>query len=181
MSGGYKIDNQHGMYYLTFQVVYWIDIFSRSTYRDIIIDSFRYCQREKGLRIHAYVIMSNHVHCILSSEMTDLSTLIKEFKTYTSKQIIKAIKEGRESRKEWLLFMFERAATKHKRNTKYQLWTHENQPKELISNAFIDQKLDYIHNNPIRARVVDNDYDYIYSSARAYSDMLSLLKIDIIE
>lgn len=138
MTGGYKIRDQNALHYLTFQVVYWIDIFSRQLYRDIMLNSFRFCQKEKGLKVYAYVIMSNHVHCILSSGKTDLSTIIKELKTYTSKQIIKAIQEEPESRREWLLFMFERAAKKHKRNSKYQLWTHENQPKELTGSMFIE-------------------------------------------
>ena len=181
MSAGYKILDQHAVHYMTFQVVYWIDIFSRRIYRDIVLDSFRFCQRHKGLKVHAYVIMSNHVHCILSSPKTDLSTLIKEFKTYTSKQIKKAIHDEGESRREWMLWMFKRAAGKHKRNADFQLWTHENQPKELISNEFIDQKLDYIHNNPVVAGIVDEPEHYLYSSATNYAGMLSLLKVDMLD
>jgi REP element-mobilizing transposase RayT len=180
MSGGYKIRDQYALHYLTFQVVYWIDIFSRQSYRDIILESLRFCRKEKELKVHGYVIMSNHVHCILSSEKTDLSTLVKEFKVYTSKQIIKTIKEEPESRREWLLFMFERAAKKHKRNEKYQFWTHENQPKELITNEFMQQKLNYIHENPVRAGIVENAEDYLYSSARNYAGMLSLIQIDLL-
>lgn len=180
MSGGYEIRDQHAMHYLTFQVVYWIDLFSRQIYRDIVLNSFRFCREEKGLKIHGYVIMSNHIHCILSSEKTDLSTLVKELKAYTSKQLIKTIKEEPESRREWILWMFERAAKKHKRNNKYQVWTHENQPKEMISSDFIEQKLDYIHNNPVRAGIVENAEDYLYSSARNYAEMLSLMKVDLL-
>lgn len=158
MSGGYKIGDQHAIYYCTFQVVYWIDIFSRITYRDILLDSFRKCQNEKGLKVHAYVIMSNHVHCILSSEKTDLSIIIQGFKIFTSRTIIQAIKDNPESRREW---MFESAAKKHKRNTNYQLWTHENQPKEIITSQFMEQKLAYIHENPVRVGFVDEPHHYL--------------------
>jgi REP element-mobilizing transposase RayT len=181
MSGGYKIDDQYGMYYCTFQIVYWIDIFSRNIYRDILLDSFRNCCDEKGLRIHAYVIISNHVHCILSSTKIDLSTIIQSFKSFTSREIIKAIQENNESRREWLLWMFERAAKKHKRNTKYQVWTHENQPKQIVSNEFMDQKLNYIHENPVRARLVVEPEHYLYSSARNYAGLPGLLKVDLQE
>lgn len=181
MHGGYKIDDQHAMYYCTFQVVYWIDVFSRIAYRDILMDSLRECRREKGLKVHAYVIMSNHVHCIISSEKTDLSTIIQAFKSFTSRTIIQAIKDNPESRREWMLWMFERAAKKHKRNTKYQLWTHENQPKEIITSQFVEQKLAYIHENPVRAGLVQEPHHYLYSSARNYAGLPGLLKIDFLK
>ena len=82
---GYKIRNQFEMHYLTFQVVDWIDIFTRSEYKDIIINSFKYCHKHQVLKIHGYVIMSNHVHCILRATLRkyDLSTVIKNFKSFT--------------------------------------------------------------------------------------------------
>ncbi len=46
MPTGYQIKGQEAAYYLTFQVVFWIDIFTRKVYRDIIIDSLKYCQQE---------------------------------------------------------------------------------------------------------------------------------------
>ena len=67
MSTGYQISDQEGLYYLTFQVVDWIDIFTRQVYRDIIIESFKYAIENKGLHLFAYVIMSNHVHLIAQS------------------------------------------------------------------------------------------------------------------
>lgn len=57
---GYIIHDQQAIYYMTFTVVGWIDVFSRQQYRDIIIESLKYCQAHKGLHLHAYVIMSNH-------------------------------------------------------------------------------------------------------------------------
>ncbi len=62
MSNRYKIINQLGMNFMTMTIVGWVDIFSRQRYRDIAIESLRYCQKEKGLIIHAYVIMTNHIH-----------------------------------------------------------------------------------------------------------------------
>jgi putative transposase len=62
MSNKYKIIDQHGLNYLTLTIVGWIDIFSRKKYRDIIIESLRYCQENKGLKIYGYVIMTNHIH-----------------------------------------------------------------------------------------------------------------------
>lgn len=178
---GYKIRNQEAIYYLTFTVVYWLDIFTRPIYRDLLIESLKYCQREKGLIIYAYVIMSNHIHLIVRSETGNLSNTIRDFKTHTSKQIIDTMKEYPESRREWMLWMMKRAATKHKRNTTYQVWTHNNHPEELESNRFLEQKLDYIHMNPVRSCMVQNPEEYLYSSAGAYAEQTSLLDIERID
>ena len=104
---GYKIRNQEAIHYVTFTIVYWIDVFTRPNYRDIIIESLKYCQKEKDLVIYAYVIMSNHVHLIVRSETGKLSGTIRDFKSFTSKEIIETIKEYPESRREWMLWMFD--------------------------------------------------------------------------
>lgn len=178
---GYKIRNQEAIHYCTFSIVYWIDIFSRAVYRDIIIDSLKFCQKEKGLVIYAYVIMTNHIHLIVRSDIGKLSDTIRDFKSFTSKRIIETIKEYPESRRDWILWMFKRAASKYKRNMEYQVWTHDSHPEELESNKFIEQKLEYLHMNPVRAGIVQYPEDYLYSSAGVYSDIPGMLNIYKIE
>jgi len=178
MSTGYQIKEQDKLYYLTLQVVYWLDIFTRKRYRDIIIDSFKYSQENKNLDIFAYVIMSNHIHIIARSSSENLSQIIGDIKKFTSKQIIKSITEEPESRREWLLFMFKRAAKKHKRNKTYQLWTHENHAIHLYSEKFIKERLMYIHNNPVKAGIVEHPEEYLYSSARNYASLDAVLDIE---
>ena len=153
MSTGYQIVEQESMHYVTFQIIDWIDLFTRKVYRDIIIDSLKFCQQNKELEIYAFVIMSNHIHLLVSSNVGRLSDTIREFKSYTAKQILQEIESGRESRKRWMLNMFEFSAKKHKRNEKYQVWTHENHAELIYSDKFIKQKINYIHDNPIRANV----------------------------
>ena len=180
MSTGYQIKEQDKLYYLTLQVVYWIDIFTRKRYRDIIIDSLKYSQADKGLEIFAYVIMSNHIHLIARSNTDNLSQVIGDIKKFTSKKIINSIKEEPESRREWMLFMFERAAKRHKRNKNYQFWTHENHAIHLYSEKFIKERLMYIHENPVKAGIVENSEDYIYSSARNYASLENILDVDLL-
>ena len=180
MSTGYQIKEQDKLYYLTFQVVYWIDIFTRKRYRDILIESLKYSQENKCLGIFAYVIMSNHVHLIVKSDTENLSQTIGDIKKFTSKKIISSIKEESESRRKWMLFMFERAAKKHKRNKKYQLWTYENHAIHLYSDKFIKERLMYIHDNPVKAGIVEKAEDYLYSSARNYATMDAVLNIEIL-
>ena len=177
MPTGYQIKNQEAPYYLTFQIVYWIDLFSRNSYRDIVIESLKHCQKQKGLEIFAWVIMSNHVHIIARSTTNDLSGTIRDFKKYTSKKIIEEIERSAESRKEWMLRLFIHAAKRQNKKGDYQVWTHENHAIELFGNDFIQSKVEYIHNNPIRAGIVNKAEEYNYSSAAVYVDMEGLLEI----
>lgn len=179
MPTGYQIKNQEGCHYLTLQVIDWIDVFSRKIYRDILIENLRYCQDNKGLEIFAFVIMSNHVHLVVRSRNNNLSGTIRDFKSFTSKEILNAINEENESRKEWMLTLFSMAAARHKRNSEFQFWTHENHAVELLSNKFIDQKIDYIHQNPVRAGIVEHPEEYIYSSAGFYAGRGGLIELDV--
>lgn len=182
MSTGYQIYDQSACYYLTFQVVEWADVFSRKIYKDILIDSLQYCMTHKQLNLHAFVIMSNHVQLIVSAANNNLSDIVRDFKRHTSKKIIEAIHNEPESRRKWLLEIFSSAASEHSRNEKYQVWTHENHAMELFSSKFIKQKMDYIHQNPVRAGIVEKEEDYIYSSAKEYyTGKASVLGINLLQ
>ncbi len=161
----------------TFQVVGWADIFTRKVYRDIIIDSFKYCKEQKQLKLYAYVIMSNHVHCIINTE-NNLSDIIRDFKKHTSKKILKEIENPQESRQEWLMMIFKYHAKFNKRNKDFQFWTQENHAVELSNNDMIDSRVNYIHQNPVKAEIVQNEYDYLYSSARNFAGLDNMIEID---
>ncbi|MCD8042583.1 MAG: transposase [Tannerellaceae bacterium] len=180
MSTGYKIDDQEALYYVTFQVVHWIDIFTRKEYRDIIIDSLNYCQQHKGLEIYGYVIMSNHIHLLLKSEVGLISSTLRDLKSFTTKQMLQFMQTEQESRRKWMLHLFAFSAKSHKRNQKYQIWTHENHAEEIYSLKFIRQKLDYIHANPVRAGIVEHPEDFLYSSARNYAGLPAVLNIELL-
>lgn len=79
-----------------------------------------------------------------------------------------------------MLAIFKSKGKENIRNTINQFWRQNNQPKELTDNLIIDQKLDYLHNNPVEAGVVENAEDYLYSSARDYSGMKGLVNIEIL-
>lgn len=157
-------------------MVFWIDIFTRKVYKDIIIDSLKYCQLEKNLEVYAYVIMSNHIHLLAKNSKGELSATVRDFKKYTSKKIIAEMINGTESRRDWMLNLFSFAKRQNKKG-KYQLWTHENHAIEVFSNAFIEEKVTYIHNNPVRSNIVKNPEEYIYSSAKYYAGEDGILDI----
>jgi len=139
----------------------------------------RRCQKEIGLALFAWCIMSNRVHLIArAKEGFLLQHIIRDLKKFTSKQIIRAIEDNlQESRKEWLLAIYKSAGEYNSNNTSYQFWRQDNKPVELYSPAVIKQKLEYIHNNPVESGIVDNPEDYIYSSARDYAGIKGLLDL----
>jgi REP-associated tyrosine transposase len=179
MPDSYVIKDQHASYFLTFQIVAWVDLFTRKRYRDIIVDAFNYCAEKKGLQVHAWVIMSNHVHCILSSSSGMLSDTIRDLKRHTAKQLLQSLREEPESRREWILFQFSHAAQQHARNKDYQVWTHENHAIEISPyiKGMSKSRLYYIHNNPVKNGLVEDAEDYVYSSARDYAGRKGLVKL----
>jgi putative transposase len=171
MQGGYQIRNQAAIHFLTFTVVEWADVFTRKEYKDILLDSLRYCQHEKGLLLHCWCLMTNHLHLIASAKNHDLSSIVRDFKKFTSTKIIRSITDHpKESRKEWLLRIFKEQGQQNLRNTTHQFWIQDNHPVELWSSEFILQKLNYIHNNPVEAGIVHNPWEYVYSSAKDYHE-----------
>jgi REP element-mobilizing transposase RayT len=156
MSRNYKFHNPEGIYFVSFSVVEWIDVFTRDEYKDIFIQSLQHCQKEKGMEIYAWCIIANHIHLIFSSIGKEKPELILGgFKQYTSKAIVKAIQESpQESRKEWILKKFEEAGEKSSNVKHYQFWRHDNNPIVLWSNKVIDEKLNYLHNNPVEEGLV---------------------------
>ena len=114
---------------------------------------------------------------MLRSDIGKLSDTIREFKSFTAKQILLAIDTESESRRDWMLNLFEFAAKQHKRNEKYKIWTHENHAELIYSYKFIIQKISYIHDNPVRAGIVENPEDYLYSSATDFGGKQCILDI----
>lgn len=177
MSRNYKFHNPEGLYFISFAVVGWLDVFIRNEYKDLFLESVRFCQKEKGLEIHAWCIMSSHVHLVFRSiKGQKPELLIGDLKRFTSKSIVKAIMENpKESRKDFLLEAFRTEGKKSSNITHYQFWRHDNKPIELWSNRVIKQKIDYVHQNPVEAGLVFRAEDYRYSSAVDYADEKGLL------
>ncbi len=154
----YRIKDQFECYFLTFTVHQWVDVFTRNEYRDILIENLKYCQREKGLLIYGWVIMTNHIHLIARSIKVPLSDIIRDYKKFTAKKIYKAIEENPiESRKNWMMWLF-------KKDDGIWFWEEGYHGEEIFTKSFFNSKLNYIHQNPVRAGFVEKEEEYLYSS-----------------
>jgi REP element-mobilizing transposase RayT len=180
MSDKYKIWDHSKAYFVTLTVEGWIDIFTKRNHKLLIIDSLKYCQKEKGLVIYGFCLMSNHLHLIARAEgKFTLSEILRDFKKFTSKALIRHILEEPESRRDWILKYFMEAGKNLKGIKNYKLWKSGNHAELITSNKFFDQKLDYIHNNPVKEFIVERPEDYFFSSARNYAGLSNMLKVEL--
>ncbi|MCB0519242.1 MAG: transposase [Lewinellaceae bacterium] len=177
----YRIHDQQGLNYLTLTTVGWVDVFAWQCYRDILIDSLKYCQGHKGLEVCGYVVMSNHIHLIAQTQGYDLSDVLRDFKKFTSKAIIKTVQEDAESRREWMMELFRYYGKRNGDNKEFQVWQQDNHPVALWSLPVIWQKLGYIHLNPVRAGWVAQPEYWLYSSAPNYMGGKGLLEVSTVE
>ena len=172
MSRNYKIRDQEKLYFVTFTVIDWMDIFIRDEYRIILMDSIRYCQQNKGLEVYSYCIMTSHVHLIIGTAGTHkLEAIIRDLKSFTSRHIRKALENVdhvHESR-EWMLRRMYYAGQHNGNNNDFQFWQQHSHPIELDTNEMIEQRLEYIHLNPVASGFVDLPEAWLYSSARDYA------------
>lgn len=152
------------VYFCKFRIVQGADLFTLPVYRDVVVDSFNFCAAQKDLCIHAYVFMSNHIHCVLSAVRGNLSGILRDLKSFSSKLMFGKMAEVGDPRQAWLHLVFEYAAGGHGRNKEFQIWEHHNQPEILNNEALIRQKIDYVHDGPLRAGWVGESHHWLYSS-----------------
>jgi REP element-mobilizing transposase RayT len=178
MSRKYKFRDNENLYFISFAVINWIDVFIRNEYKYELVNSWKFCIENKGLEVYGWCIMTSHVHMIIGSHQNKLEDIVRDMKSYTSNRLHKAIREHpQESRREWMLWMMERAGMKNSNNTNFQFWQQHNQPIELNTNLIMLQILDYIHNNPVVSGFVQNPEDWLFNSAKDYAGRKGLLDI----
>jgi len=169
----YKIHEPTYPHFITCTIVHWIPIFTRKESVQIIIDSLKFLQKKDNLKIYAYVILENHLHMVVSSN--DLHKTMQSFKQYTAKHILELLKkENVKTILEQLMF-YKKA--NHKEKT-YQVWEEGYKPKLIQDDKTMIQKINYIHQNPVKRGYVDEAKYWRYSSARDYEDIQGLIDIE---
>jgi REP element-mobilizing transposase RayT len=168
-------------YFMTMTVVDWIDVFTRLNHKTLMINSLKYCQENMGLNIFAWCLMPSHLHLIANtSSAFELSDVIRDFKKYTSKKLVKQIEIEPESRREWMLERFKIAGKENNKIKGHKFWQDGNHAIEVYSESVTWQKINYIHQNPVVEQIVYKEEDYLYSSARNYYNLPSLLEVHCI-
>lgn len=174
--GFHRSTHEGGLYFTTTTVKGWVDVFTRKDYVYEVIECLKFCQEHKGLEIYAYVIMPNHLHMICRTEHVKLQSVLRDLKSYSAKRILQMINEHPlESRSEWMMYLF-RWFARNKASTDgkdrlHHFWESGNYPIDLRSYEMIKQKMDYIHNNPVRAGFVEEPQHWRYSSAHPHPDI----------
>ena len=182
MSHQYRVRNPEEIHFVTFTIVDWIDVFTRPSYKQIIIESLTYCQQSKGLDIYAFCLMTNHLHLLVSANAPALlPDIIRDFKKHTNKQIIVLVEKEHESRRDWMLYRFAYHAKYDNRIKNYKVWQDGYHAIACDTAKILVQKLDYIHNNPVRAEIVAEPQHYIYSSAANYSGEKGVVDVTVLD
>jgi putative transposase len=171
---------QQACYYMTFNVVDWIDIFVRPVFKQIIVESLNYFIEKKGLTVYSWCLMTNHLHLMARAKQGyGLSLIASDFQKFTTRIILEDIDAESEPRRKWMMKRFEQASESLKFLAKYQVWQTSINPVfiDLENMSLVNDQLDHIHGNPVRDRIVSLPEDYLYSSARDYAGVKGLVNV----
>jgi len=166
----HEIDHPH---FVTCTVLHWIPIFTRPESVQILLDSLKHLQENDDLKVHAYVILENHLHIVVQSG--DLPQSLRKFKSYTAKKLIELLQRNNVTTILDQLAFYKKA---HKKTAEFQVWQEGYQPKLIQSEQMMRERIEYIHNNPIKRGYVDEAKHWRYSSARDYEGEAGLLPVD---
>ncbi len=164
MRSRYTFIESDGIYFLTATVVEWLPVFTAPDAFAIITDSLTFCRKHKGLRLYAYVILENHLHLLAGAP--DITRTIQSFKRHTSQALLQWAET---KNRIWLLNQFAYFKKKYKYTSSHQVWQEGNHPQLIQGNEMLQQKITYIHENPVRRGYVDAPEHWRYSSARNYT------------
>jgi len=174
MRSRYRITHDEYAHFITSTIVEWLPVFTTAACCDIVVRSFEYCRRQKGTRIFGWVILDNHFHAIVSAPA--LSRTIADLKKFTAHAILEQLKaEGRE----WLLNQLTYFCAAHKTGSHHQVWQEGVHPQLITNDEMMLQKLEYLHNNPVKRGLVASPEHWRYSSAHEWlAGSIPVLRLD---
>jgi len=168
----YKFCEDHYPHFMTCTIVAWLPVFANRQFAEAILDSWRFLQTKRNIDIIAYVILENHLHWIAVGP--DLSQRVRQFKSFTARTIIDAMKEMNH---QTMLQELNYYKKRHKVDQQFQLWQESSHPQVIECEDVMAQKINYIHNNPVKRGYVDEAVHWRYSSARNYAGLPALIDI----
>jgi REP element-mobilizing transposase RayT len=173
MRSRYRVHHPDRAHFVTCTIVEWLPVFTSTACCEILLGSFEYCRQHKNLKIYAWVILDNHFHAILAAP--DLSAVLRDLKSFTAAKILEQL--ATENR-DWLLDQLRFYRGAHKPN-EYQVWQEGSHPQVIADDAMMHQKLEYLHNNPVKRGWVGAPEHWRYSSAHEWlGGAMPLLRCD---
>ena len=167
----YKITEPQQPHFVTLTVLHWIPVFTRPDTVNILLDSLRFLSKD-SLKVYAWVILENHCHFVLLSHQLDKD--IARFKSFTARQLIEYLQVKNVNTILEQLAFYKKA---HKNDRAYQFWQEGVHPELIQGEQMMRQKIEYIHQNPVKRGYVDEAVHWRYSSARDYAGTTGLLEI----
>jgi len=153
-------------------VIAGIPLFSNPEIARIILDALIFIQDENEVELLAYVIMENHIHCIMNGK--SLTRKFMLFKSFTARSIVDLLKQTGRMNTLTKLKLLKRH---HKQDSTYQVWQEVFHPKQIFSDEMMIQKITYMHDNPVKRGYVDSPEHWRYSSARNYLGLTGLIPV----
>jgi REP element-mobilizing transposase RayT len=172
----YKVSLNNQAYFVTCSIVNWLPLFSNPEFAQTILDSLDFLNKAGRLILHAFVIMENHLHLIVSSP--DLQKELGDFKSFTARKILDSLKERKSNS---ILEQLRFNKKTHKRGQTFQLWQEGSHPQLIVGWEMLRQKMDYLHANPVRRGYVEDPAHWRYSSYRNYLGEKGILEVELIE
>ena len=148
-------------------------VFTRPQTVQILLDCWTYQRQQQGLKLYGYVVLENHLHFIAQAERLD--QCVSSFKSYTARKIIDYLEKNHI---EHILTRLRFSKRAHKQDREYQFWQEGSHPEMILNEKMMREKLDYIHNNPIKRGYVAQAAHWRYSSAANYFCREGLIEID---
>ncbi len=168
----YKFYDDAYPHFMTCSIVAWLPVFSQPAFVEIVFNSWRFLQKSRDIDILAYVILENHLHWIAVGP--ELGRRAGEFKSFTAKMIIEEMEK-----RSYLTMLQELKFYKlrHKVDQTYQFWQEGSHPQLIDNDEMMWQKIEYIHNNPLKRGYVNDPVHWRYSSARNYAGLPGLIDV----
>lgn len=170
-------------YFLTFNTVDKIDVFVRPAYKQVIVEALNYFIRAQGLHVYSWCLMSSHLHLVVrTKDGTTPANFERDFKKYTTPELLKMMETEMDFRRDWMLQHFEEYAKSLKRIEKFHLWQNCSSPLRIDKEQphLLPDRIEHIHENPVREGVVELPEAYVYSSARDYAGIRGLVNVQVV-
>ena len=163
MRSRYRVDEPDHAHFVTATIVEWLPVFTTVACCDILVRSLVHCREHKSLRIHAWVLLDNHFHAIVAAPQ--LANTLRDLKRFTARILIEQI--GAEGRR-WLLNQLAYYRAAHKTGSEHQVWQEGVHPQAIANDDMMEQKMEYLHNNPVKRGQIASPEHWRYSSAHEW-------------